>query len=103
MKDTGVTIKCLMPGATDTKFFERADILDTAVGQAKKDYPAFVAKIGYDAMLNGEGDVVSGWKNKILSAAANVTPAETISKQHRKWRSLVQDKTNDEAPQAFKL
>ena len=33
-----------MPGATETDFFERADMLNTKVGQAKKDDPADVAK-----------------------------------------------------------
>lgn len=84
LRDTGVTVTCLMPGATDTEFFERADMLDTPVGQGKKDDPAFVAKVGYHAMMEGEGDVVAGWKNKMLTAAANVTPAETLAHQHRK-------------------
>jgi uncharacterized protein len=84
LKDTGVTVTCLMPGATDTDFFARADMLDTKVGQAEKDDPAFVAKVGFDAMMAGEGDVVAGWKNKLLSAAANITPAETLARQHRK-------------------
>ena len=84
LKDTGVTVTCLMPGPTDTEFFERAHMLDTAVGQGKKDDPAFVAKLGYDAMMEGDGDVVAGWKNKLLSAAANVTPAQTLAGQHRK-------------------
>ncbi|CDZ33797.1 Dehydrogenase DhgA [Neorhizobium galegae bv. officinalis] len=84
LKDTGITVTCLMPGPTDTEFFERADLLDTQVGQSKKDDPAVVAKIGYDAMMDGEGDVVSGWKNKLMSAAANVTPAGMLAKQHRK-------------------
>ncbi|MVA38058.1 SDR family NAD(P)-dependent oxidoreductase [Agrobacterium vitis] len=84
LKDTGVIVTCLMPGATDTEFFERAHMLDTPVGQQKKDDPAFVARVGYDAMMNGEGDVVSGWKNKLLSAASNIMPAEVLAKQHRK-------------------
>jgi short-subunit dehydrogenase len=84
LKDTGITVTCLMPGATNTEFFERADMMDTSVGQADKDDPAFVAKVGFDAMMDGEGDVVSGWKNKMMSAVANVTPAETLAKQHRK-------------------
>jgi hypothetical protein len=54
-----------MPGATDTEFFKRADMLDTKVGAGKKDDPADVAKLGFEAMIKGEGDVVSGWKNKI--------------------------------------
>jgi short-subunit dehydrogenase len=84
LKDSGVTVTCLMPGATETEFFERADMLDTKVGASKKDDPAFVAKVGFEAMLNGEGDVVSGWKNKLQSAVANVMPAGMLAEQHRK-------------------
>jgi short-subunit dehydrogenase len=84
LKDTGVTVSCLMPGATETEFFRRAGLIDTSIGQAKKDEPAEVAKIGYDAMMDGEGDVVSGWKNKIQAAVANVTPASVLAHQHAK-------------------
>jgi short-subunit dehydrogenase len=84
LKDTGVTVTCLMPGATETNFFKRADMLDTKVGQDEKDDPADVAKTGYAAMLKGEGDVVAGMKNKIQSALANVTPAAVLAEQHRK-------------------
>ncbi len=84
LKDTGVTVTCLMPGPTETQFFVRANMLDTSVGQAEKDDPAEVAKAGFDAMMNGDGDVVSGWKNKVMSAAANIMPSETLAKQHRK-------------------
>lgn len=84
LQDSGVTVTCLMPGATDTNFFSRADMLDTKVGQDKKDDPAEVARIGFQAMLDGEGDVVSGWKNKLQAALANVTPAAMLAEQHRK-------------------
>jgi short-subunit dehydrogenase len=84
LMDSGVTVTCLMPGATETEFFERADLMDTKVGQSKKDDPADVAKTGYDAMMKGEGDIVSGWKNKLQSALANVTPAGRLAEQHRK-------------------
>jgi short-subunit dehydrogenase len=47
LKGTGVTVTCLMPGATETEFFERADMLDTKVGQSKKDDPADVAEVGF--------------------------------------------------------
>jgi short-subunit dehydrogenase len=82
LKDTGVTVTCLMPGATETEFFRRADMLDTKVGAAKKDDPAKVAKDGFEAMMAGEGGVVSGWKNKLEAAAAHVLPAERLAKQH---------------------
>lgn len=84
LKDTGVTVTCLMPGATETDFFERADMLDTKVATGKKDDAADVAKTGFDAMMKGEGDVVSGWKNKLQSAIANITPAGVLAEQHRK-------------------
>jgi short-subunit dehydrogenase len=84
LKDTGVTVTCLMPGATETEFFERAGMEDTKIAQSKKDDPVDVAKVGYEAMMNGEGDVVAGFKNKVMSAAALFTPSETLAEQHRK-------------------
>lgn len=84
LKDSGVTVTCLMPGATETEFFERADMLDTKIGQSKKDDPVDVAKAGYEAMMSGEGDVVTGLKNKLMSTAALFTPSETLAEQHRK-------------------
>ena len=81
---SGVTVTCLMPGATDTRFFERAGMLDTKIGQSKKDSPVDVAKTGYEAMMKGDADVVTGAKNKMEAAAAHVLPATTLAKQHRK-------------------
>ncbi|RJF74052.1 SDR family NAD(P)-dependent oxidoreductase [Rhodopseudomonas palustris] len=84
LRDSAVTVTCLMPGATETDFFRRADMLDTAVGAAEKDDAGEVAQLGFDAMMCGEGDVVTGWKNKVMSAAANVVPSGTLASQHRK-------------------
>ena len=83
LKDTGVTVTCLMPGATETEFFDRADMKDTKVGSDKKDDAAKVAKDGFDAMMAGKGDVVSGWMNKLQSAIANILPAGMVAEQHR--------------------
>lgn len=84
LKDTGVSVTCLMPGATETRFFERADMLDTEVGQSEKDDPADVAKAGFDALMKNEGDIVAGWKNKLQTVMANVTPAGVLAEQHAK-------------------
>jgi uncharacterized protein len=84
VKDTGISLTCLMPGATETDFFERADMLDTKVGSAKKDDPAMVAETGFKAMMKGEGDVVSGWQNKLQTAIASVTPAGMLAEAHRR-------------------
>ena len=84
LKESGVTVTCLMPGPTATEFFERADLMDTKIGQSKKDSPADVARQGYDAMMRGAGDVVTGWKNKLESAIANITPSGVLAELHRK-------------------
>lgn len=82
LKEAGVTVTCLMPGATETDFFARAGMEDTRLGQSAKGDPASVARTGFDAMMAGEGDVVSGWKNKLRAAIANVTPAAVLARLH---------------------
>jgi len=84
LRDTALTVTCLMPGATETEFFRRADMMDTKVGTEAKDDAAEVARAGFDAMMRGESDIVTGMKNKITSSIANVMPAETLARQHRK-------------------
>ena len=84
LKDTGVSVTCLMPGATDTEFFSRADMLDTKVGSSQKMDPNEVARIGFKAMIDGDGDVVAGMKNKLQAAIAAVTPSAVLAEQHRK-------------------
>jgi short-subunit dehydrogenase len=82
LKDSGVTVTCLMPGPTETAFFERADLLDTNYGSQHKDSAVDVAKDGFRAMMQGEGGIVSGWQNKMQAALAHVVPAETLARAH---------------------
>ncbi len=84
LKDNGITVTCLMPGATETNVFESAGMQDTKVGSAKKDDPAKVAADGFKAMMNGDGDVVSGWQNKVQTAIASVTPSDVLAEVHRR-------------------
>ncbi|NJC32935.1 short-subunit dehydrogenase [Sphingomonas jejuensis] len=80
----GVTLTNLMPGPVETDFFERGDMMDTDVGtDPKKSDPADVAKDGYDALFAGKASIVSGWKNKVQSTLANVTPNSVLAEQHR--------------------
>ncbi|MFO0618983.1 MAG: SDR family NAD(P)-dependent oxidoreductase [Polyangiaceae bacterium] len=82
LADTKITVTCLMPGATATEFFERAGMLDTAVGASKKQRADEVAKIGFDALLRGQSDVVAGWQNKLQVALAHVVPAKLLAHLH---------------------
>lgn len=84
IKDSGVTVTCLKPGATETEFFHRAELDDTKVGQAKKDDPADVAKAGWDAMKSGDEAVIYGLKNKMQVAAADVMTDAMTAEIHRK-------------------
>lgn len=84
LKDSGVSVTCLMPGATDTEFFERAGMMNTQIGAEKKADAAAVARVGFKAMMDGEGDVVAGFKNKLQAAIATVTPSSVLAEQHRK-------------------
>ncbi|WP_375242983.1 SDR family NAD(P)-dependent oxidoreductase [Sphingomonas parapaucimobilis] len=81
--EKGVTLTTLMPGATETEFFARADMLDTHVGQSKKDDPAEVARKGWDAMKAGEGHITTGLKNKLQVAGAGVVPQSVLAEAHR--------------------
>jgi short-subunit dehydrogenase len=83
IKDSGVTVTCLKPGATETEFFHRAELDDTKVGQAKKDDPADVAKAGWAAMQKGEPAVIYGLKNKMQVAGAAMMTDATTAKMHR--------------------
>ena len=85
LKDTGVTVTSLMPGPTDTGFFERADMEDTRVGAGSKDDPAQVARQGFDALMAGKDHVVAGsFKNKVQVVAGKVMPDTVKAEMHRK-------------------
>ena len=84
LKDTEVTITSLMPGPTDTSFFHRADMDDTAVGQGAKDDPAQVAKQGFDALMAGKERIVGGSATTKAQEAANkVLPDKLKAAAHR--------------------
>lgn len=85
LKDTGVTVTSLMPGPTETEFFERADMLDTPVGEEEKDDPAEVARQGFEALMEGREKVVGGsFKNKAQTVAGKVIPDSVKAEMHRK-------------------
>lgn len=93
LKDTGVTITALMPGATDTNFFRRAGMEDTKVGLSEKDDPADVAKTGFEALMSGEDHVVAGsFKNKVQATMAHVLPDTVTAEMHRKQAEPASDK-----------
>jgi uncharacterized protein len=85
LKDSGVTVTALMPGPTDTNFFDRADMRDTRVGAGAKDDPAVVAEQGIKALLGGEEKVVAGsLKTRAQGMASKVLPDAAKAEMHRR-------------------
>jgi uncharacterized protein len=85
LKDSGITLTSLMPGPTETEFFERADMLDTPVGSSKKDDPAQVAEQGFAALMKGERKLVGGsLMTKAQGVLSGVLPDALKAKGHRK-------------------
>ncbi len=83
LKDTGVSVTALMPGATETNFFHRAGADDTKLGASEKDDPAEVAKEGYEALMAGKDHVVAGaFKNKLQAAAGYALPDPLVASAH---------------------
>jgi uncharacterized protein len=85
LKDTGVTATALMPGPTDTNFFERVDMPDTKVGTGPKDDPAKVAGQGVEALMKGDDHVVAGFfKHKVQAVAAKAMPDTVKAELYRR-------------------
>jgi short-subunit dehydrogenase len=85
LKDTGVTVTSLMPGPTDTDFFDEAYMQDTKVGAGDKDDPAMVARQGFDALMKGDDHVVAGsLKNKVQVVAGKIIPDTVKAEAHRR-------------------
>ena len=84
LQKTDVVISVLMPGPTDTDFFETADMLDTNVGTSKKANPADVAKAGYDALMRGDAHEVAGFANKLQAMMTRFIPDGQLAQMHKK-------------------
>lgn len=78
LRDTGITVTALLPGPTDTEFFERAGLTDCKLGDVKKDDPAEVARQGIEALLAGKDHVIAGSvKNKAQVASGRLMSQST--------------------------
>ena len=90
LKDTGVSVTALLPGATDTDFFNKADMQQAKiVAEGKLSSPADVAKDGYKALMAGDDKIVSGFKNKMQVAMSNIVSDEALANQMHKQQEPV--------------
>ena len=89
LHDTNITVTNLMPGATETEFAKTADMERT--GLFEKAFSArSVAEDGYNAMLKGKLDVVSGltFSQSLMMKAIPFTPKKMMLKQIRQMQEV---------------
>lgn len=74
LKDSGISVTALLPGPTDTDFFNKANMNQSKVLEDRSSLadPADVAADGYKALMNGDDKVVSGMNNKVTVAMSNL-------------------------------
>lgn len=91
VKDTNVTITALQPGATDTDFFNKAEMQESKIVQDKSKLadPVKVARDGYEALMKGKDSVVSGLKNKAMVGLSHVMPDTMVADQMAKMQEPV--------------
>ena len=86
LEETQVTVTALCPGATETAFFEKADMTDTlVVKRIKLASPHDVAVAGYKAMRRGDAVYVHGGLNKAKVALNRLLPGTTQSRINKKF------------------
>ncbi|SEH29723.1 SDR family NAD(P)-dependent oxidoreductase [Chryseobacterium culicis] len=74
LKDSGISVTALLPGPTDTDFFNKADMNRSKIVEDRENLanPEEVAIDGYNSLMNNEDKVISGLKNKLTVAMANL-------------------------------
>ncbi|MEX8546104.1 MAG: SDR family NAD(P)-dependent oxidoreductase [Mucilaginibacter sp.] len=90
-KDTGVTLTALLPGKTDTDFFNKAQMEDSKMMEQSGSNPAEVAKDGYEALMAGEDMVISGFKNKAMVGMSNIMPDHLVADMMKKQQEPKED------------
>jgi short-subunit dehydrogenase len=86
LKDSAVTMTALQPGATDTDFFNKAEMQESKILDTKLSDPAKVAKDGYKALMSGDDKIVSGFKNKAMTSMSNIMPETAVAAQMDKMQ-----------------
>ena len=83
LKETGVTVTALCPGATRTGFQKRADMEGSRLVQREIMDPKTVAKAGYRALMKGQTMVIPGRTNWVLAQATRLVPRKVAAQAAR--------------------
>ncbi|NML57155.1 SDR family NAD(P)-dependent oxidoreductase [Chryseobacterium cheonjiense] len=94
LKDTGITVTALLPGPTDTDFFNKADMNESKILEDRDNLasPEEVAIDGFNALMNGDDKVVSGLKNKLTVAMSNIATDSMAAHRMAEMQKPVNEK-----------
>jgi short-subunit dehydrogenase len=85
LKDKGVTVTCLCPGATDTGFQGRAGTGNSILFKKLRPMDAkTVARDGYRALMSGKSLVISGLRNRLIAESVRFSPRKLVTAISRK-------------------
>ncbi|MGZ4890418.1 MAG: SDR family NAD(P)-dependent oxidoreductase [Candidatus Angelobacter sp.] len=90
LKGSGVSVTCLCPGATATKFAGRANMESSRLFKMGAMKSIDVAKAGYKGMMRGKSMVIPGTFNKLLAQSVRFSPRKVVTLVSR----MVQEKTD---------
>jgi len=89
VKDKGITVTALCPGATESEFVDTAELGDSKLFKNKKlPTSKTVAEYGYKAMMKGKVVAIQGFMNKVMAGSIRFSPRGMVVKITRK----IQDK-----------
>ena len=79
LREHGISVTALLPGATDSDFHSNAGMgADTPVGRLKKFPKEEVGRLGYEGLIAGEDMVVGGDEDARASLASHLTTPEPV-------------------------
>ena len=84
LRGTGVSVTCVAPGATVTRFSEVADMAETRLFRSHTMASVAVAEAAYAAMQNGKALVVPGMRNRLLAMLTRLVPIGATARVARR-------------------
>lgn len=91
MNDTDITITALIPGATDTDFFNKANAQFTVAAQSNPSSAAAVAEAGYKALMEGKPHAMGPGVNKQI-VMSTLLPNQMVTSMARKQMENINGK-----------
>jgi len=93
LEDTNITVTALLPGPTNTDFFNKANMTNSKIVQDKDSLadPQDVALDGYTALMDNKDKIVSGLNNKLKVGMSNVLSDSLNAEMMKEQQKPVDD------------